>query len=336
MIAHRAETPHPLHVVGGFTIDAIVRADGSWTTGQLGGNALWAAMSIAQFPDALPVAHSGIGVDYPESALTRIASRGVDVSNIRKDSDRGNARVTFAYREDGSRSQPAPASVVCTLPKTVQPEFADTTRDDVTAPALLPRGEHLAEAAAAGAEAWHLGLLPSDRFAELVTALKASGARYIQADCPARFEIRRDGEGVLREVLPALDVFLPSSSDTDVFAPGDDHRELVSRFHSYGAPVVVMKRGDQGALVSVAGGQMWSIPAFPLADDGDPTGAGDVFCGAFAHLRSTGTPLLEAAIHASARASYAVEASCPLDYAAPAARDLAHRIEHIRNGVIDL
>ncbi len=330
------QAPRALHVVGGFTIDAIVRADGSWATGQLGGNALWAAMSIAQFPGALPVAHSGIGIDYPESALSRIASHGVDVSNVRQDEERGNARVTFAYGQDGSRSQPAPASVVGTLPRSVQPEFADTTRDDVTAAALLPRGGRLTGAVAAGARAWHLGLLPSDRFTELVTALKGAGASYVQADCPARFEIRRDGDGVLRDVLPQLDAFLPSSSDTDVFAPGDDHEDLVRRFHRYGAPVVVLKRGDQGALVSEAGGRTWSVPAFPLAREGDPTGAGDVFCGAFAYLRSTGTPLLEAAVHASARASYAVEASCPLDYAAPSAQDLTHRIEHIRKGVIDL
>jgi sugar/nucleoside kinase (ribokinase family) len=257
----------PIHAVGGFTIDAIIHADGTWSIQQLGGNALWASMGVTMADGGSPVAHALVGADYPDGALEEIASRGVDVHDVRRRTGQPNARVTFAYRADGSRTQPAPAEAVALLPEHVRPEFADSTRDPRRTLASLFDGVTLDEIVRAHRGSWHLGLLPGARFAELVTALRAGGADYVQADCPARFELARDGEALLERHLSSLDVFLPSSSDTDVFAPGVDHRTLVRRFHDYGAPVVVLKRGERGAIVSDGTtGEAWAIPAVPAPE----------------------------------------------------------------------
>lgn len=326
-----------VNIVGGFTIDAIIRADGSWTTGQLGGNALWAAMGASVLAGGAPAAHAVVGADYDERDLRAVAARGIDVSGVRRNPDTRNARVTFAYRTDGSRAQPAPSGAVAVLPEHVRPAFADTTRDPALTLATLPNGGAIRDTDGVQGGRWHLGLLPATRFGELLDELRSVGVADIQADCPARFELRRDGDGVLREHLHQLDVFLPSTSDTDVFAPGVDHRKLVERFHTYGAPVVVMKRGEQGAFVSDSvSGEFWSVPAYPVGDHLDATGAGDVFCGTFATARADGRDLLEAAISASAFASYALDAASPLDLAAPDIHDLNRRITRIREGVIAL
>lgn len=325
------QSENRVDIVGGFTIDAIIRADGSWSTGQLGGNALWASMGASVLAGGAPVAHAVVGADYSADDLATIARRGIDVSAVRRADQAGNARVTFAYRPDGSRTQPAPAGAVAVLPDTVQPEFADTTRDPGRTLASLPTA---ADLAATRSARWHLGLLPAVRFAELVTALRQGGAADIQADCPARFELRRDGDAVLREQLSQLDVFLPSSSDTDVFAPGVDHGDLVKRFHDYGAPVVVMKRGADGALVSDArSGEAWNVPAYPVGEHLDATGAGDVFCGTFATARAAGRDILTAAVEASASATYALDAASPLDLTTPDPAELSQRIARIREGV---
>jgi sugar/nucleoside kinase (ribokinase family) len=140
----------------------------------------------------------------------------------------------------------------------------------------------------------------------------------VQADCPARFELRRDGDAVLREHLSDLDVFLPSSSDTDVFAAGIPHRDLVRRFHDDGAPVVILKRGESGAYVSDARtGEAWNVPALPMDEHLDATGAGDVFCGTFAHSYTTGASLLDAAIQATVAAGCALHVDNPLALARP-------------------
>lgn len=327
----------PIHTVGGFTIDAIIHADGTWSTQQLGGNALWASMGVALAEHGSPAAHAVVGADYPEGALGEIASRGVDVHDVRRHPDRPNARVTFAYRHDGSRTQPAPADAVARLPEEVRPQFADSTRDPERTLASLVDAAAIEPVVRAVRGSWHLGLLPGVRFAELVTALRAGGADYVQADCPARFELARDGEGVLKRHLPDLDVFLPSSSDTDVFAPGVDHRTLVRQFHDYGAPVVVLKRGELGAIVSDGTtGEAWSIPALPASGHVDATGAGDVFCGYFAHASRNGRSLVDAAIEASAAARSALRASSPLELHRPHDDDWDATVATIREGVTTL
>lgn len=326
----------PVHIVGGFTIDAIIRADGSWVTGQLGGNALWASAGVAALALGRPVAHAVVGDDYPADALMDIRAHGVDVSAVQHRTRQRNARVTFEYLSDGSRTQPAPAGAVAVLPPDVRSEFADTTRDASLTLSSLPDAATVRRAAGKGG-AWHLGLLPGVRFAELVTALREGGASSIQADCPARFELRRDGDAVLRTHLRDLDVFLPSSSDTDVFAPGVPHRDLITRFHDYGAPVVVLKRGEAGAIVSDArSGEAWSIPALPAGDHLDATGAGDVFCGVFAHARTAGATLVDAAVEATVAASLALHVASPLALTRPEEQRWLADSARIREGVTPL
>lgn len=324
----------PIHTVGGFTIDAIIHADGTWSTGRLGGNALWASMGVAMGEAAVPIAHAVVGEDYPAHALEEIAARGVDIRDIHRSAGRPNARVTFAYHEDGSRTQPAPPEAVALLPEQVRPEFADSTRVPERTLASLPDGAMLGKAVRESRGSWHLGLLPGTRFAELVTVLRDGGADYIQADCPARFELARDGEEVLQQHVSQLDVFLPSSSDTDVFAPGIDHRSLVAQFHDYGAPAVVLKRGELGAIVSDGvSGQAWSVPAYLVDGDVDATGAGDVFCGYFAHAYRSGSTLLDAAIRASAAARFALRTSSPLEVCRPTDEEWVTTVSTIEKGV---
>ncbi|MCR1981510.1 carbohydrate kinase family protein [Cellulosimicrobium cellulans] len=329
--------PTPVHTVGGFTLDAIIHADGRWSTGRLGGNALWASMGVALAVGGRPVAHALVGEDYPEGALAEIASRGVDVDDVTRRPGQPNARVTFAYRADGSRTQPAPPEAVAQLPAEVRPEFADSTRDPRRTLDSLVDGAALADVARSLGGSWHLGLLPGARFAELTTALRGAAVDYVQADCPARSELARDGEALLERHLAALDVFLPSSSDTDVFAPGVDHRTLVRRFHDYGAPVVVLKRGELGAIVSDATtGDAWGVPAIPAPEDVDATGAGDVFCGYFAHAYRNGATLLDAAVEASAAARAALHVSSPLDLVRPRDEAWQTAVATIREGVTAL
>ena len=324
----------PIHTVGGFTIDAIIHADGTWSVQQLGGNALWASMGVTLAEEGSPVAHALVGHDYPAGALDQIAARGVDVDDVRRCNGRSNARVTFAYRADGSRLQPAPPGAVALLPADVRPEFADSTRDPRRTLASLVDARTLEDVVRARGGSWHLGLLPGARFAELVTALREGRADYVQADCPARFELARDGDELLRRHLSALDVFLPSTSDTDVFAPGVDHRTLIRRFHDYGAPVVVLKRGEHGAIVSDdTTGETWEVPALTAPAGVDATGAGDVFCGFFAHVHRNGGSVLEAAIQASAAAHSALRASSPLELTPPHDDDWNAAVAYIREGV---
>jgi sugar/nucleoside kinase (ribokinase family) len=79
-----------------------------------------------------------------------------------------------------------------------------------------------------------------------------------------------------------------------------------------GPSVVVIKRGEHGALARTEQG-WFSLPAFPLENPVDPTGAGDAFAGGLVGFlaRSGGSieePVLRLGLaHGAAVASFAVE-----------------------------
>jgi len=85
----------------------------------------------------------------------------------------------------------------------------------------------------------------------------------------------------------------------------------VRRIMDLGPKTVAVKRGEYGALL-FHGEQVFSAPAFPLADVYDPTGAGDSFAGGFmGYLARCGEVteehLRRATIMGSVMASFAVE-----------------------------
>jgi sugar/nucleoside kinase (ribokinase family) len=76
---------------------------------------------------------------------------------------------------------------------------------------------------------------------------------------------------------------------------------------------LVIKRGEYGALLFDADGDIFAAPALPLEDVVDPTGAGDCFAGGFMGylarpgIEASGASLRTAMIFGSVMASFCVE-----------------------------
>ena len=104
-----------------------------------------------------------------------------------------------------------------------------------------------------------------------------------------------DARAALGEVLPYLDVILPSAPD-ETFALIDltEPEEIVEYFWSHGIKIVAVKLGRDGCLVGV-NGELTEVPAYRAGPAVDPTGAGDVFNGAFLHGLANGWDPVEAA-----------------------------------------
>ena len=84
-----------------------------------------------------------------------------------------------------------------------------------------------------------------------------------------------------------------------------------AKIRAMGPHSVVIKRGDAGALLFYEGG-VFAVPALPLEDVRDPTGAGDSFAGGFiGYLAYAGkldpASIRSAMINGSAMASFCVE-----------------------------
>ncbi|MFB9120739.1 PfkB family carbohydrate kinase [Bergeyella porcorum] len=119
----------------------------------------------------------------------------------------------------------------------------------------------------------------------------------------------------------AWDVLMEMIAKTDVITINDEEARQLSgeyslvkaaqKIHTLGPQYVIIKKGEHGALL-FHDGKIFAIPALPLEEVFDPTGAGDTFAGGFAaHLAKTGDFSFEnmksAIIVGSALASYTVE-----------------------------
>lgn len=89
----------------------------------------------------------------------------------------------------------------------------------------------------------------------------------------------------------ALDELLQMIKLTDVISINDEEARQLSgeyslvkaakKIHAMGPHYVIIKKGEHGALL-FHDGQIFAIPALPLEEVFDPTGAGDTFAGGFA------------------------------------------------------
>ena len=115
----------------------------------------------------------------------------------------------------------------------------------------------------------------------------------------------------LRETLRHVDILMINDSETRQLS--NEHNLLRAARHIFkmGPSTLVVKRGEYGAMLVDKGG-VFCIPAFPLEEPHDPTGAGDSFAGGFmGYLAGAGsksdTALRRAMVYGSVLGSFAVE-----------------------------
>ncbi len=115
----------------------------------------------------------------------------------------------------------------------------------------------------------------------------------------------------LRETLKHVDILM--INDTETRELSSEHNLLLAARHIFkmGPSTLVVKRGEYGAMLVDKNG-IFCVPAFPLEEPHDPTGAGDSFAGGFmGYLASVGNKsdafLRRAMVYGSVLGSFAVE-----------------------------
>lgn len=115
----------------------------------------------------------------------------------------------------------------------------------------------------------------------------------------------------LRETLKHVDILMINDSETRQLS--SEHNLLRAARHIFkmGPSTLVVKRGEYGAMLVDKNG-VFCVPAFPLEEPHDPTGAGDSFAGGFmGYLAGAGTTndaaLRRAMVYGSVLGSFAVE-----------------------------
>ena len=115
----------------------------------------------------------------------------------------------------------------------------------------------------------------------------------------------------LRAVLARVDALVINDEEARQLSGEANLVKAARVIRHMGPPLLIIKRGEYGVLMTRAE-ELFAVPAMPLEDVSDPTGAGDTFAGGFmGYLASAGeitdAAVSRAIIAGSAMASFAVE-----------------------------
>jgi sugar/nucleoside kinase (ribokinase family) len=115
----------------------------------------------------------------------------------------------------------------------------------------------------------------------------------------------------LLKVLKKVQVLIINDEEARQLSGEHSLRKAATKILTMGPKYLIIKKGEHGAMLFHKN-EVFYVPALPLEEVFDPTGAGDTFAGGFmGYIASTGKPTFEnmkkAIIHGSALASFCVE-----------------------------
>jgi sugar/nucleoside kinase (ribokinase family) len=269
-----------LLVVGSVALDSVETPFGS-TADALGGSAVFFAMAGSILH---PVQVVGVvGSDYPMDRLERMARRGVDLAGVeRANGESFRWKGRYSYDLQNRETLETRLGV-----------FADFTPQ-------IPKAFRGARYVFLGNIDPELQLSVLDQVDEPALVACDTMNYWIQS--------KRD---VLMTLLRRVDILLVNDAEARQLS-GDWNIYRAARWIiKHGPQFVVVKQGEYGAVLVGPHG-IFYVPAYPLDDIYDPTGAGDSFAGGFlAHVArtddATAENLRRAMVYGSAMGSFAVE-----------------------------
>ncbi len=268
-------------VVGTLGIDTIETPYGT-SDEQPGGSATYLSLSAGLFSPVRLV--SIAGDDFFEDVLTLFRSRGVDLRGLEIRPDQPTFRWEGLYEEDlEAQTRDTALNVLENFEPVLPEEYRDS------------RYLFLANTS------------PEDQMDVLD---QADADAFVAADT-MNFWIDSDPEGV-RDVLRRVDVFFLNESEARMLT-GETNLPLAARqLVEEGPRSVVVKKGSHGALMMEEDREPFILPAVPVTQPQDPTGAGDSFGGGFlGFIASRGDQesrtLREALVVGTVAASFTVE-----------------------------
>jgi sugar/nucleoside kinase (ribokinase family) len=269
-----------LLVVGSIALDSIFTPFGQ-TADALGGSAVYfsVAGSILHPVQVVGV----IGNDYPRNELERLAPRGIDWSGVEQvEGESFRWKGKYSYDLQSRETLETRLGVFADFQPRLPPAFRSAR--------FLFLGNIDPDL--------QLGVLEQVKQAELVV-------------CDTMNYWIQSKKAALLELLSRVDVLMVNDSEARELS-GDWNIHRAGRWIlARGPKRVVIKQGEHGALL-IEPRRTFYVPAYPLENVFDPTGAGDAFAGGFmAYLARTSSVaednVRRAMVYGAAMGSYAVE-----------------------------
>jgi len=267
-------------VIGSVALDTIETPAGR-ADDELGGAATHFAVAASYFA---PVHLVGpVGGDFPKEARDYLASREIDLSALEE-------RPGTTFRWHGRYHEDMNVRDTLHLDLGVFADFAPTIGDPARRAPIVFLGN-------------------IDPTLQRRVLDQFDGASLVALDTMNHWI--ETARGALEALLPRLDLFVLNDEEARQLSGEHNVSKAARRILGMGARTVLVKRGEYGAIL-YSPESVFAVPAFPLEEVFDPTGAGDTFAGGLlgylaANGERTEATLRRGIVYGSVLASFVVE-----------------------------
>jgi sugar/nucleoside kinase (ribokinase family) len=275
--------------IGHFSIDSIFLSSSQKPYVILGGSVAYVALSAQRLGANVSVI-SKVGNDFSEAYLWWLRQEGIDLSNVNKIENAFTTRFELKYNKELSNrtmrlASKAPQITVNDIPNALR------------------------------AKVMHVAPIVGEVEYEVMEKLKKH-ADFLSLDPQGFLRVFDENGNVScgtltnKRILELTNIYKSSTEEIKSATSLPDINSAIKSVHDFGVEIVIVTLGMKGAILSVEGCN-YNIPAYNTEKIVDPTGAGDVFIGAFLTEYIQGKDSLWCACVGSAAASVAVEAVGP-------------------------
>ncbi len=267
-------------VVGSVFFDSIRTPHGSVDL-TLGGAAVYFSVAASFFAPVRMVA--AVGEDFPSEELAWLRSRCIDLSGVQVRRGR-TGRWVGAYHEDMNIRDTI--ALELNVFSDFRPELPAEYRD-----------------------AKHVFLANIDPRLQGMVLDQLSAPELVGCDTMNHWIEGSRAE--LEELLRRVDVLIINDEEARLLSAEHNIVRAARRLLQMGPRSILIKRGEYG-VIQFAPNSVFAVPAFPLEDVFDPTGAGDTFAGGFMGCLARSGDFSErgirqAIVYGSVLASFVVE-----------------------------
>ena len=282
IIASDSSESSPLLVVGSVAFDNVITPQAEQER-ILGGAASYCSFAASYYTQVRMV--GVVGNDFGESDLDRLRARGIEIEGVQKDDSGPTFFWKGKYHENFNRRDTL--DIRLNVFEKFRPDLPESYKDSSF---VLLGNIHPA-----------LQMHVLDQLA---------GNSFVLADTIDLW-IETERESLL-SLIKKVSLFVINDSEAEeltgesnVILAGDKLRQM-------GPESVIIKKGEHGAILFHEEGK-FALPAYPVTQLHDPTGAGDSFAGALigrlsSRNRSDFSAIKEAMLYATCTASLTVEA----------------------------
>ncbi|MBS7632567.1 hypothetical protein KEJ15_02950 [Candidatus Bathyarchaeota archaeon] len=278
-----------LVVVGHLAIDSIILPSRQTPFVVLGGSATYVSL-VARRLDASVAVVSKVGKDFPDAYRWWLEQERIDLSGVLKQDNAQTTRFELEYSNDLTQR-------VLRLKGRSPPIAVDDMPLDLRA--------HIIHVAPIAGEITYEDVEVLKKRAEILSLDPQGLVRSFGENGTVGMAALPD-----KRILNLIDIYKSSLNEILAVTGASDMETAVMAVHDCGASIVIVTLGADGAAISVEK-VIHRVPAYKPEKVIDPTGAGDVFIGAFLAEYSRGEDCSWCSYVGSAAASLATEGIGP-------------------------